>query len=76
MGMFHEYSANIYLPGGKKLLPKKVRTKLESAKIIFIDRWALIFRKPFKQSFYIILYNQQYKQKNDRCHERKIEPPC
>ena len=23
----------------------------------------------------MILYNQQYKQKNDRSHERKTEPP-
>ena len=31
--------------------------------------------EPFIYSCYIILYNQQYKQKNDKYHERKIEPP-
>ena len=38
-----------------------MRPKLGST-LIFIDRCALIFREPFIQSFYIILYNQQYKQ--------------
>ena len=33
--------------GSKKLLPKKVRTKLGSTKIIFIDKWGLKFREPF-----------------------------
>ena len=58
----------------EKIITKKVRTKLGSTKIIFIDRGALILREPFIYSFYISLYNRQYKQKNDRCHERKTEP--
>ena len=58
----------------KKIITKKVCNKLGSTNIILIDRCALIFREPFIQCFYIILYNQQYKQKNDSCHGRKTEP--
>ena len=57
------------------MLTKKVRTKLGPTKIIFIDTCALIFREPFIESIYTILYNQQYKQRNDRCRERKTENP-
>ena len=58
----------------KKLLTKKVRTKLGSIKIIFIDRCALIFREPFIKSFYIILYNQQYKEKMADVMKEKLNP--
>ena len=37
----------------KKIITKTVRTKLGSTKIIFIDRYALIFR----ETFMILLYN-------------------
>ena len=37
------------LLGSKQLLPKKVRTKLGSTEIIFIDRCAVIFREHFVQ---------------------------
>ena len=44
----------------KIITKKKVHTKLGSTKIIFIDRCDLIFR----ELFYIILRNHQYKQKS------------
>ena len=40
-----------------------MRTKLRPTKIIFIDTCALIFREPFIESVYTILYSQQYKQR-------------
>ena len=52
-----------------------MRFKLGSTKTIFIDRCAQIFRESFTLSFYIILYNQQYKRKNDKWYERKTDPP-
>ena len=58
----------------KKAIRKKVRTKLGITKIIFIDRCALIFREPFMQSFYIILYNQKYKQKMTDIMKEKENP--
>ena len=54
----------------KKAISKKVRTKLGITKIIFIDRCALIFM----QSFYIILYNQKYKQKMTDIMKEKENP--
>ena len=56
------------------MITKKVRTKLGSAKIIFVDRCALIFMGPLIQSFYIIFYNQQYKQKMTDVVKEKLNP--
>ena len=52
-----------------------MHTKLGSTKIIFIDERALIFRELFIESFYIILYNHQYKQKKNRCPAKNPETP-
>ena len=43
---YRKYS-NLVRTKNNYLLPKKVRTKLGSTKVIFIDTWALMFRKLF-----------------------------
>ena len=54
----------------KKIIIKKVRTKLGS-----INYFHRQVPTTIEETFYIILHNRQYKQKNHRCHERKTEPP-